>query len=59
MHRDITVFAEPSTTPYVKRWQRSGPLQCQCIFRVELDSNLREIARIEMKDTLSGWRRID
>ena len=59
VHSDITVFAEPSRTPYAKRWQRSGRVQCPCIFRIELDSNVSEIARKEMKDTLSRWRRID
>ena len=28
-----TAFAEPSTTPYAKRWQRSGRLQCSCSLR--------------------------
>ena len=59
MHSDITVFSEPSTTPYTKRWQRSGRLQCPCIFRIELDSNVSKIARKEMKDALSRWCRID
>ena len=29
MHSEKTAFAEPSATPYAKRWQRSGGLQCR------------------------------
>ena len=45
MHSEKTAFAEPSTTPYAKRWQQSGGLQCSCI---QLDSIVSEIVRKEM-----------
>ena len=38
--------------PYAKRWQRSGGLQCQCIYRIELDSSVGEIARKQNKDAV-------
>ena len=31
IHTEITAFAELSTTPYAKRWSRSGGLSCACL----------------------------
>ena len=42
MPSEITASAEPSAVPYAKRCQRSGGLQCPCIYRIELADSERE-----------------
>lgn len=54
IHSEITATAKPSTAPYAKRWQRSGGLQCPCIYRIKLDFRLRENAMKEIQDTIDS-----
>ena len=56
MYSDINAFAKPSATPYAKRWPRSasGGLQRPCIYGIELDSSVSEIAKKEMQDAVDG-----
>ena len=54
MHSEITASAEPSTVPYAKRWQRSGGLQCPCIYRIELADSQSEIATKDIQEAVDN-----
>ena len=45
MHSEITASAEPREVPYAKRWQRSGGLQCPCIYRIGRCRNVRGLRK--------------
>ena len=45
MHSEITASAEPREVPYAKRWQRSGGLQCPCIYRIGHCRNVRGLRK--------------
>ena len=52
MYGEITASTEPSTIPYAKRWQRSGGLQSQFIYWIELADSQREIATKDIKEAV-------
>ena len=54
MHSEITASAEPSTVPSAQRWQRSGGLQCPCIYRIELADSQREIATKDIQEAVDN-----
>ena len=44
----------PSTVPYAKRLQRSGGLQCPCIYRIDLTDSQREIATKDIQEAVDN-----
>jgi len=48
------MHSEPSTAPYAKRWERSGGLQCPCIYRIELADSQREIATKDIQEAVDN-----